>query len=86
MQDVIWLTTEPHDSYHDFKPKLYESGVAVVLLAIRFSSHSFSKTKKFCDEAGIPFVRLPAGYNPNQVARQILDQCGPRLEPRQNSA
>ncbi len=86
LQDVIWLTTEPHDSYHDFKPKLYESGVAVVLLAIRFSSHSFSKTKKFCDEAGIPFVRLPAGYNPNQVARQILDQCGPRLEPRQNSA
>lgn len=86
LQDMIWLTTKPHDSYHDFKPKVYKSGVAVVLLAIRFSSHTFSNTKKYCDKAGIPFVRLPAGYNRNQVAHQILDQCGPRLERLRNSA
>ena len=53
--------------------------MAAVLLAIRFASHSFGDARTFCDRHGKPFVRLPAGYGPNQVARQILDQAGDRL-------
>jgi hypothetical protein len=33
-----------------------------------------------CDRYGKPFVRLPGGYNPDQVARQILEQVSGRLE------
>jgi hypothetical protein len=51
----------------------------VVLLAIRWSSHSFGEVKDFCDRYGKLLVRLPAGYNPNQVAVQILQQIGNRL-------
>ena len=53
--------------------------VAVVLLAIRWASHSYGDVIKFCEETGKPLVRLPAGYNPNQVAAQIMSQCGSRL-------
>jgi hypothetical protein len=51
----------------------------VVLLAIRWSSHSFGDVKRFCDQFGKPLVRLPAGYSPNQVAVQILAQCSAQL-------
>jgi hypothetical protein len=32
--------------------------------------------KALCDKYGKEFYRLPAGYNPNQVAHQILQQRG----------
>ena len=49
--------------------------MALVIVAIRWSNHSFSDVKVFCDRHGKPMVRLPAGYNPNQVAVQVLAQC-----------
>ncbi|HVC98270.1 MAG TPA: hypothetical protein VND64_31655 [Pirellulales bacterium] len=36
---------------------------------------------RFCERHGKPLVRLPKGYNSNEVARQILEQCGERLQP-----
>ena len=53
----------------------------VVALAIRWASHSFGDVRAFCDRHGKPLVRLPGGYNPNQVATQILAQCSERLRP-----
>ena len=53
--------------------------VAVVVLAIRWSSHSYGEVKQFCEQYGKPLVRLPAGYNPNQVAAHIVAQCSDRL-------
>ena len=49
--------------------------MALVVLAIRWSSHSFGDVKGYCDQYGKPLVRLPAGYNPNQVAVQVLSQA-----------
>jgi hypothetical protein len=49
-------------------------------LAIRWSSHSFGEVKAMCGRHGKPFVRLPAGYNPDQVAQQILAQCSEALQ------
>ena len=28
----------------------------------------------------LPLLRLPGGYNPNQVAHQIVTQCGDHLD------
>jgi hypothetical protein len=69
-------------AFKKFKAYIARPDVAVVLLAIRWSSHSFGKVKKYCDKYGKPIVWLPAGYNPNQVAHQILIQCGDRLAAR----
>jgi hypothetical protein len=55
-----------------------------VLLAIRWSSHSFGDVKRSCDRHGKPMVRLPGGYSPNQVAAQILAQCSGRLGDRRD--
>lgn len=80
LQDMIWIGTREHQPIDSFEPHVARPDVAVVLLAIRWSSHSHGDVKEFCDRHGKPLVRLPTGYNPNQVAVQILEQCSERLK------
>ncbi len=75
-----WITTREHESIAGFEPIIRRPEVALVLLAIRWSSHSFGDIKKFCDDAGKPLVRLPRGYGPNQVAATIIDQVSAQLD------
>ena len=75
LEELDWVDSREHQSIEFFRPRVTRPEVALVLLAIRWSSHSFGDVKEFCDSAGKPFVRLPGGYAPNQVARQILSQA-----------
>ena len=78
LSEVIWLEGRER-SYVNFEPHVARPDVAVVLLAIRWSSHGFSDVKEFCDRYDKPLVHLPAGYGPNQVAYQVVTQVGDRL-------
>jgi hypothetical protein len=80
LSDLLWVEAREHTSITRFEPYIARPDVALVLLAIRWSSHSYSEVSEFCQRYGKPLVRLPGGYNPNQVATQILDQCSARLE------
>lgn len=79
LRELVWISTREHQSIRGFEPAIARPEVAVVLLAIRWSSHSFGDVKVFCDRHERPLVRLPGGYAPNQVAAQILSQCGQTL-------
>lgn len=79
LDKLLWLESTKHQSIELFRPYVERPEVALVLLAIRWSSHSFGEVKAFCDEFGKPLVRLPGGYNPNQIAVQILGQAGEQL-------
>src|SRR5439155_3900446 len=79
LRELFWIETREHQSLEGFEPYVARPDVAVVLLGIRWSSHSFGEVKQFCGRYGKPLVRLPAGYSPNQVALQIVSQCSERL-------
>ena len=79
LKELLWIETREHESIDKFEPYVARTEVALVLLAIRWSSHSFGEVKGFCDRYGKPMVRLPGGYSPNQVAAQILAQCSGQL-------
>jgi hypothetical protein len=79
LEQLIWIGTREHQSFHDFEATIGRPEVVFVLLAVRWSSHVFGEVKQFCDRAEKPLVRLPGGYNPQQVAVQILNQCSARL-------
>ena len=76
LKELIWIATRDHESTDIFVPYIARPDVDVVLLAIRWSSHSYGNVKELCDRHGKEFYRLPAGYNPNQVAHQILQHRG----------
>ncbi len=79
LKDLIWIETKEHQAIDAFEPLIARADVAVVLLAIRWSSHAFGDVKQLCDRHGKLLVRLPGGYNPNQVAAQILAQSSTQL-------
>lgn len=79
LKELIWIETREHQSIEGFEPFIARPDVALVLLAIRWSSHAFGEVDAFCRRHGRPLVRLPGGYNPNQVALQIMNQCSERL-------
>jgi hypothetical protein len=76
---VLWIATKEHQSFETFEPLIARPDVSLVLLAIRWSSHGFGEVRHLCDSHGKPLVRLPGGFNPNQVASQILAQCSEQL-------
>jgi hypothetical protein len=74
LKELLWVSTRAHESVDQFEASVARPDVAAVLLAIRWSSHSYGEVREFCLKHGKLFVRLPGGYNPNQVAHQILLQ------------
>lgn len=79
LRELIWVATRPHESLELFVPYIKRDDVALVLLAIRWSSHSYAEIADLCKRYGKPFVRLPGGYNPNQIAAQIAMQAANAL-------
>jgi hypothetical protein len=79
LEELVWIETKEHQSISAFETTIARPDVALVLLAIRWSSHAFGDVKQYCDRHGKPLVRLPGGYSTNQVAAQILSQCSERL-------
>jgi len=79
LAELNWVSTRPHESVTIFEPAVSRPEVAVVLLAIRWASHSYGDVKDYCEKYGKPMVYLTGGYNPNQIAHQILAQVGDRL-------
>lgn len=78
LKELIWIEGRDQ-TYTLFEPQVAKPDVAVVLLAIRWSRHGFGEVRAFCEKYNKPLVRLPGGYNPNQVAYHILSQVADRL-------
>lgn len=79
LRELRWEDSSPHQPLSDFEPAIVRPEVALVLLAIRWTSHSYGQLKTVCDRTGKPLVRLPAGYGVNRVAAEIMAQCSEEL-------
>ena len=85
LEELIWVETRAHQSTSPFEPVISRPEVDIVLLAIRWASHSFSEIDTLCARLEKPLVRLPRGYNPSEVARQILAQASAKLAVAKSS-
>ncbi len=85
LKEVDWVKSRAHQSVERFRPHIMREDVQVVLLIIRWASHGWGDIKQLCDRHGKLFVRLPGGYSPNQVADQIMAQCGRLLDKEARS-
>ena len=86
LRELNWVATRSTESLDIFEPYVVRPDVVLVLLAIRWTSHSYGEVRQFCERCGKPLVRLPGGYGPNQVAFQVLQQCGDRLRVNRQEA
>ncbi len=79
LSELHWIATRPHESIEGFKPFVGRPEVAAVLLAIRWASHSYGDVQRFCRHFQKPLVRLTRGFNPNQIAHEIMRQASRQL-------
>lgn len=82
LSDVVWVETREHQSTEPFRTIVARPDVALVVLFIRWCSHSFDDLKTFCEAEGKPYVRLKAGNHPNRIAHAVLAQVGDELQRR----
>jgi hypothetical protein len=77
--ELKWLSSREHSSIEQFRAAIVHPETALVILMIRWGSHSYEGLQEICEPAGKPFVRLPGGYNPSQLAFQIIEQASEQL-------
>lgn len=86
LSGVRWIAIGPHKSLDHFRADVARPEVALVVNLIRFSSHSYDEIAKDCKAAGKAYVRLTAGYSPNQIAAQVWEQISEQIEGNEVTA
>jgi hypothetical protein len=80
LSEIVWPHTRENDArVAVFEPYIAREDVALVLLLIRWIRHGYGEVSTICERHDKPLVRVPAGYNADQLAALILEQCGRRL-------
>ncbi len=79
LRELNWVSVPDHSSTALFEAPIARPNVAVVIIATRWICHDYQNVREFCIKHGKHFVKLPAGYHPNQIAAAILSQVGQKL-------
>ncbi len=80
--DVRWVELADGSGMEDIASTLETYEAAIVLLGVRLDGDAYNAFKDDCLEKGTLFVRLPDGFAPEHVARQVIRQVGWRLRQR----
>jgi len=79
LSELRWVATRPHESHSNIVPAIIRPDVDLVLLLIRWASHSYGDLRDQCASCDKPFIRLPAGYSPSTIAHEFMQQVGKRF-------
>ncbi|GMV25060.1 MAG: hypothetical protein AMXMBFR58_10910 [Phycisphaerae bacterium] len=80
LADVDWVSLTEHGSTAAAEAPIRRPETRLVLVLIRLVGHLHAEeVAEFCDRHGKPLVRLPAGYNPERIAAEVIEQVSHRL-------
>ena len=80
LEELRWVPLDETGEVETrLREEIDEEGVSLVLIALRLQVPDYALFKELCIERSRPFVRLPSGCGPQQVAHQVLRQVGRRL-------
>ncbi len=78
--DVEWVSLTEHGSTDPLRAPIHRPGTRLVIVLAKLTGHQHAdKAREFAREANVPVVTMRSGYNPEQVAEQVLQQAGERL-------
>jgi hypothetical protein len=82
LTDLEWLDLIEGAGMDDIAASLDGQAPGLVLLGVRLHTDAYNDFKQRCLNDGVLFVRLPDGFAPEHVARQVVRQVGWRLRQR----
>lgn len=87
LRDLEWVRLNEHTSGAPMNAPIARADTALVVILIRFIGHLHAEEARLAaTSAGKPFIHLPAGYSPEQIADAILQQASKALAQRDDDA
>lgn len=83
LERVDWVELVEHGPGEPMRAPIARSDVRLVLVITKLTGHVHAdEARAYAEAAGKPWVMLEAGYNPERVAYDVLQQAGERLGQR----
>lgn len=80
LADLCWVSLREHSSSRPMENEIADPATRVVLAMVKLAGHQhIDDARDFCRRYGKPLVMLKAGYNPEQIARAVLEQASTGL-------
>jgi hypothetical protein len=81
LADADWVPLTEHGPASPMRAPIFRSDTAAVVVIVKLTGHLHAdEAREFANAAGKPCVLLSGGYNPERVAKAILDQASTRLK------
>lgn len=81
LADAEWVALTEHGSSIAMRAPINRSDTAVVVVIIKLAGHQHAyEARDYATSAGKPCILLSGGYNPERVAKAILEQASARLK------
>jgi hypothetical protein len=78
--EVEWVELSEHGSSTLAQAAVTRPGTRAVFHLIKLTGHQHTEdVSRYCQQANVPVIRLPAGYNPEQAAAQLVEQASVRF-------
>jgi hypothetical protein len=80
LNKVEWISLTEHGSAEPLRAPILRPDTRLVIVLARLTGHHHAdEARDYARKADVPVVTMPGGYNPEQVAEQVLQQAGDRL-------
>jgi hypothetical protein len=80
LADFDWIALREHASSAPMEPVIANADTALVVAITRLAGHHhIDDARDYARKHDKPFVQLPAGHSPEQVAKAVMEQVGERL-------
>jgi hypothetical protein len=81
LDGVEWPELTEHGSAEPMRAPICNPQTRLVVVLIKLTGHEHAeRARDFARQASVPFVHMPAGYNPEQIAAEVLNQASTQLQ------
>lgn len=80
LESVAWPQLTEHGPAEPMRAPIANPSTRLVAILIKLTGHEHAeRARDFAKQASVPFVHMPAGYNPEQIAAEVLKQASAQL-------
>ncbi|UYV14151.1 MAG: hypothetical protein NCW75_07625 [Phycisphaera sp.] len=81
LDGVEWPQLTEHGSAEPMRAPISGPSTRLVVIIIKLTGHEHAdRARDFARQASVPLVHMPAGYNPEQIAAEVLNQASGQLQ------
>jgi len=78
---VEWPELTEHGSAEPMRAPISHPRTRLVVVLIKLTGHEHAdRARDLARQAAVPLVHMPAGYNPEQIAAEVLNQASAQLQ------